>query len=28
MTGTEHLCNTFEWGREIKKVGNHCTRLN
>jgi len=23
MSGVESSCNIFEWGREIKKVGNH-----
>jgi len=25
MAGAECLCNTFNWGCEIKKVGNHCS---
>jgi len=24
MAGAERLCHIFEWGREMKKVGNHC----
>jgi len=24
VAATEHLCNIFEWGREVKPVGNHC----
>jgi len=23
MAGAERLCHIFEWGREVKKVGNH-----
>jgi len=26
MAGAEHLCNIFEWGRENKKVENHCSK--
>jgi len=26
MAGAERLCHIFKWGREMKKVGNHCTR--
>jgi len=25
MIGVVRLCNIFEWGREIRKVGNHWT---
>jgi len=25
MAGAERLCHIFEWGREMKKVGNHCS---
>jgi len=24
MAGAERLCHIFKWGREMKKVGNHC----
>jgi len=27
MTGAERLCHIFEWGREMKKVGNHWFRV-
>jgi len=23
VAGVERVCNIFEWGREIRKVGNH-----
>jgi len=26
MAGSKRLSHIFEWGREMKKVGNHCTR--
>jgi len=26
VAGAEHLWNIFEWGHEIKKVGDHCCR--
>ena len=26
MAGAERLCHVFKWGREMKKVGNHCCR--
>jgi len=25
MAGAELLCHNFEWGREMAKVGNHCS---
>jgi len=28
MGGAKHFYNIFEWGREIKMVGNHCFRQN
>jgi len=27
MAGAECLCHIFEWGREMKKVGNHWTKM-
>jgi len=25
MAGVEGLCHILEWGRDMKKVGNHCS---
>jgi len=25
MAGAERLCHILKWGREMKKVGNHCS---
>jgi len=27
MSRAERLCHFFEWGREMKKVGNHWLRV-
>jgi len=27
MVGVEGLCHIFEWGREMKKVGNHWPKV-
>jgi len=27
MSRAERLCHIFEWGREMKKVGNHWLRV-
>jgi len=26
LNGVASLCHIFEWGREMKKIGNHCIK--
>jgi len=27
LNGVASLCHIFKWGREMKKVGNHCCEV-